>query len=77
MVVTPKLRAQILRLYLADQWRIGTISRQLHLHRDTVRRCGPWPVNKPRASTLVRLLTRPKNGANVLTLDPLKSAQLP
>ena len=38
MVVTPELRAQILRLYLADQWRIGTIARQLHLHRDTVRR---------------------------------------
>ena len=38
MVVTPELRAQILRLYLADQWRVGTIARQLHLHRDTVRR---------------------------------------
>ena len=38
MVVTPELRAQILRLYLADQWRIGTIARQLHLDRDTVRR---------------------------------------
>ena len=38
MVVTPELRAQILRLYLADQWRVGTIARQLQLHRDTVRR---------------------------------------
>ncbi len=38
MVVTPELRAQILRLYLAEHWRIGTIARQLHLHRDTVRR---------------------------------------
>ena len=38
MVVTPELRAQILRLYLADQWRIGTIARQLQLHRDTVGR---------------------------------------
>ena len=36
MVVTPELRAQILRLYLADQWRIGTIARQSHVHRDTV-----------------------------------------
>ena len=34
MVVTPELRAQILRLYLADRWRIGTIARQLHLHRE-------------------------------------------
>ena len=38
MVVTPELRAQILRLYLADQWRVGTIARQLQLHRDTVGR---------------------------------------
>lgn len=38
MVVTPELRAQILRLYFADQWRVGTIARQLQLHRDTVRR---------------------------------------
>ena len=38
MVITPELRAQILRLYLADQWRVGTIDRQLQLHRDTVRR---------------------------------------
>ena len=38
MAVTADLRAQILRLYLADQWRIGTIARQLHLHHDTVRR---------------------------------------
>jgi AraC-like DNA-binding protein len=38
MVVTPELRAHILRLYLAEHWRVGTIARQLHLHRDTVRR---------------------------------------
>jgi transposase len=38
MVVTPELRAQILRLYLAEHWRVGTIAGQLRLHRDTVRR---------------------------------------
>jgi hypothetical protein len=38
IVVTPELRAQILRLYLAEHWRVGTIARQLRLHRDTVRR---------------------------------------
>lgn len=38
MAITPELRAQILRLYLAERWRIGTISRQLQLHRDTVHR---------------------------------------
>ena len=37
MAVTPELRDQMLRLYLADQWRIGIIARQLHLHRDSVR----------------------------------------
>ena len=34
----PELRAQILRLYQAERWRIGTIASQLHLHRDTVQR---------------------------------------
>jgi hypothetical protein len=29
MVVTPELRALILRLYLAEHWRVGTIARQL------------------------------------------------
>jgi hypothetical protein len=38
MVVTPELRIQILRLYLGEHWCVGTIARQLHLHRDTVRR---------------------------------------
>lgn len=38
MVITPELHAQILRLYLAEHWRVGTIARQLRLHRDTVRR---------------------------------------
>ncbi len=38
MAIAPELRAQILRLYQAEQWRIGTIASQLHLHRDTVQR---------------------------------------
>ena len=37
MAIAPELRAQILRLYQAEQWRVGTIARQLHVHRDTVR----------------------------------------
>lgn len=37
MAITPERRAQILRLYQVEHWRIGTIARQLHLHRDTVR----------------------------------------
>ena len=45
MVVTPELRAQILRLYLADQWRIGTIARQLHLHTTPCGAFWPSPVS--------------------------------
>ena len=38
MAIAPELRAQILRLYQAEHWRVGTIASQLHLHRDTVKR---------------------------------------
>ena len=38
MAIAPELRAQILRLYQAELWRIGTIASQLRLHRDTVQR---------------------------------------
>ncbi len=38
MVIPFELNAQILRLYQAEHWRIGTIATQLHVHRDTVRR---------------------------------------
>lgn len=38
MVISVELSAQIQRLYQAEQWRVGTIAAQLHVHRDTVRR---------------------------------------
>lgn len=38
MTISPELVAQILRLHGAEHWREGTIARQLHVHRDTVRR---------------------------------------
>ena len=38
MTISIELRAGILRLYQAEHWRVGTIARQLHLHRDTVTR---------------------------------------
>jgi hypothetical protein len=38
MTIAPDLVAQILRLHDAEKWRVGTIARQLHVHRDTVRR---------------------------------------
>jgi transposase len=47
MTIAPDLVAQILRLHAAEKWRVGTIARQLHVHRDTVRRvlaCNGAPV---------------------------------
>jgi len=38
MPVTPELRAQILRYYHVEQWRVGTIARQLKVHHGTVER---------------------------------------
>ena len=38
MTTAPDLVAQILRLHTAEKWRVGTIARQLHVHRDAVRR---------------------------------------
>lgn len=38
MTISIELRMHILRLYQAEHWRVGTIARQLHLHRDTVTR---------------------------------------
>jgi len=38
MTIAPDLVAQILRLYMVEKWRAGTIARQLRVHRDVVRR---------------------------------------
>ncbi len=38
MTIAPDLVAQILRLYTVEKWRVGTIARQLHVHRDVVQR---------------------------------------
>lgn len=35
---TPEQEADIIRLYYAEHWRVGTIAAQLGIHRDTVRR---------------------------------------
>jgi transposase len=37
-VISRELEAEILRLYHAEQWPVGTLARQLNVHRDTVRR---------------------------------------
>lgn len=38
-MISPEQEALILRLYHAEKWRVGTIARQLGLHRDVVIRC--------------------------------------
>ena len=38
MTIAPDMVAQILRLHAVEKWRVGTIARQLHVHRDVVRR---------------------------------------
>lgn len=38
MTIPAELAARIERLYTVERWRVGTIARQLNVHRDTVRR---------------------------------------
>jgi transposase len=38
MTISLELRAQILRLHQVERWPAGTIARQLHVNRDTVKR---------------------------------------
>jgi transposase len=37
-MISPELEGEILRLYHAEHWRVGTIAAQLHVHHSTVRR---------------------------------------
>lgn len=38
VTIPPDIEAQILRYYHAERWRVGTIAKQLRVHRDTVTR---------------------------------------
>ena len=38
VAISPDIEAQILRYYHAERWRVGTIAKQLRVHRDTVAR---------------------------------------
>jgi transposase len=54
MSINAELKAEILRLYHAEKWRIGSIAAQLHVHHNTVRRViaqdgrAPVECSKPR-----------------------------
>jgi transposase len=57
LVIPADLSARIVCLYKAERWRVGTIARQLHVHRDTVRRVlaqagEPAPASPLRPSRL-------------------------
>jgi transposase len=57
MTIAPDLVAQILRLHTVEKWRVGTIARQLHVHRDAVRRvlagnCAPVHCSPLRPSRI-------------------------
>jgi transposase len=56
MTISGELEAEILRLYHAEGWRIGTLCRQLRIHRETVRRvlgkAGVAPPLQTRASMI-------------------------
>jgi len=57
MTTAPDLVAQIQRLYTVEKWRVGTIARQLHVHRDVVRRvvagdCAPVHPSPLRPSRI-------------------------
>ena len=51
VTIPPDIEAQILRYYHAERWPIGTIAKQLHVHRDTVCRvlvqAGLPPIERP------------------------------
>ena len=57
MTIPLDLAARIERLYTVEHWRVGTIARQLHVHRDTVRRVlrehGAAPPGVPLRRSLV------------------------
>ena len=73
MTIAPDLVAQILRLHAAEKWRVGTIARQLHVHRDVVRRvlagnCAPVHTSPLRPS--VDIVGHSVNGALSLATRP-------
>jgi len=73
--LSPEREAQVLRLYHAERWRIGTIATQLGLHHGTVTRvlaqAGLPRIGAPARASLITfctirsyLATLHKQGAN-------------
>ena len=73
MTIPPELSARIVRLRTTEKWRVGTIARQLRVHRDTVRRVlaqhgTPVPTGPLRPSRI-----DPYRGFILATLDTYPS----
>lgn len=73
MTIPPELSARIVRLRTTEKWRVGTIARQLRVHRDTVRRVlaqhgMPVPTGPLRPSRI-----DPYRGFILATLDTYPS----
>jgi transposase len=69
MTIPRELAARIERLYTVEHWRVGTIARQLHVHRDTVRRVLREHEVVPPGTPLRHSLIDPYRGFVRETLD--------
>lgn len=56
MKTTPEIEAEIVRLYYAEHWRVGTIASQLEVHPDVVRRVLGLDGSRPPSRLRPRLL---------------------
>ena len=57
MTLSQQQHTDILRYYFAEQWRVGTIARQLHLHHSTVERViAKAGVPKPERTTRTSII---------------------
>jgi transposase len=69
LVISAELSARIVRLHKAERWRVGTIARQLHVHRDTVRRVLALAGEAASASPLRPSRVDPYRAFILQTLD--------
>lgn len=58
MTISKELEAKILRYFHVEKWKIGTISSQLHVHRDTVQRVLTQAGNTAVLSTRPSLIDK-------------------
>lgn len=69
MTIPAEVAARIERLYRVEHWRVGTIARQLNVHRDTVRRVLREHAVVPPGTPLRQSLVDPYRSFIVETLE--------